>query len=119
MLLRSEFDKGLGVYFRMETPTWICEFTVVRKTPQGVWIELWEGKRRFILNSAKKRWALPSREEAVESYIWRRRKQISILQKRLQMAQEELVRAIELKGKGEIPSEVRIHPLWQEDSGFP
>ena len=59
-----------------------------RATPKGAWV-----CGRFVLLSATKRWACPTEEEALESFMARKRKQIRILSTRLQQAKAELALA--------------------------
>lgn len=63
---------------------------VVSRTPKGVWLS-WLGPRdkcRFVLNSARKRWASPTQEEALESLRARKKRQLEIYQDRVKRAQE-------------------------------
>lgn len=74
-------------------------FHVTKHTAKGVWIERgtnepgflkYSGKPRFVLNSAKKRYAYPSKHEAVISLFARKREQIRILKSQLVISQREL-----------------------------
>ncbi|UPT95468.1 hypothetical protein J4G48_0040655 [Bradyrhizobium barranii subsp. apii] len=59
-----------------------------RVTPKGAWV-----CGRFVLLSATKRWACPTEEEALESFMARKRKQIRILSHRLKEAEVDLALA--------------------------
>lgn len=49
---------------------------VLKKTPKGVWVGLAEGNRKFILLSARKKFACSTIAEAKESFKARKRGQI-------------------------------------------
>ena len=49
---------------------------VLKETPKGVWLND-SGNRRFVLRDARKRFACPTRQEALESFIARKRLQRS------------------------------------------
>jgi hypothetical protein len=70
----------------------VLQFPVISKTPKGVWIQRWPRAlpnfRRFILTSARKRFACPTLEEARESYLARKWRQASILHNRYLKAVE-------------------------------
>lgn len=63
--------------------------SVVKETPKGVWIKLkgYEDctyqRKRFILNTSRKKYAYPSKEEALYSFIKRKEIQIKILSRKL------------------------------------
>ncbi|WP_315740040.1 MULTISPECIES: hypothetical protein [unclassified Bradyrhizobium] len=61
---------------------------IISRTPKGAWIS-----GRFVLLTATKRWACPTEEEALESFIARKRKQISILSHKLHRAEQDLALA--------------------------
>ena len=65
------------------------EFPVVRRTPAGVWIDIY-GRARFILTAARKRYACPTKEEALISYRARKRRQVKILRAQLKQAEQAL-----------------------------
>ena len=56
------------------------KYGVIKHTPKGTWIdEGWDSKK-FVLRDARRRWACPTVEEAEESFMARKRRQLSILQ---------------------------------------
>ena len=74
-------------------------FHVTKRTAKGVWIEKetnepgflnYPERPRFVLNSAKKRYAYPSKDEAIISLFARKRAQIRILKSQLVRSQREL-----------------------------
>lgn len=86
----DEFDNPLGP---PRVRVAIREFEVDRRTPKGVWISRGFMGRRFVLKSARKRYACPTLAEALESFIARKRKQISIYSKRIANAELALMLA--------------------------
>lgn len=62
-------------------------YRVIKRTPKGAWIDLGWGDKRFVLLSARKRYALPTEVEALESFIMRKRRQEDIYQNRIHSAQ--------------------------------
>jgi hypothetical protein len=79
-----------GVHLRHRT------FEVVRATPRGVWLrELFaglpsEGPPRFVLASARRRFACPTEDEAAESFRARKRRQAGIHRARAALAERAL-----------------------------
>jgi hypothetical protein len=61
---------------------------VLRETKKGVWIGYDEEGKRFVLNDARKRYACPTVEEALESLKARKHRQIRILQGQLENAKK-------------------------------
>lgn len=53
---------------------------VLKHTPKGVWLEMSFDEKRFVLRDARKRYACPTKREALESLVARKRRQISILE---------------------------------------
>lgn len=54
------------------------EFTVIKETPAGAWLqEAWGGKR-WVKREARKRFACPTKIEALESFIARKERQRAI-----------------------------------------
>jgi hypothetical protein len=78
-------------------------FRVMKHTPKGVWLDLTWGKRRFVLNDSRKRFAHPSKEEARDSFLARKGRQVRILEARLEIAREALKHA-EVLDIGKWPS---------------
>ncbi|KVP65669.1 hypothetical protein WJ96_04695 [Burkholderia ubonensis] len=85
-------------------------YTVTKVTPKGVWLSSgFGGSNRFVLLGARKRFAHPTKEEALESLMARKARQIRILEKQLEyartarvMAESQLAR---LKPKTEQPAD--------------
>lgn len=67
------------------------EYTVTKVTPKGVWLTWgFGGSNRFVLVDARKRFAHPTKEEALESLMARKTSQIRILEKQLEYARTAL-----------------------------
>lgn len=68
----------------------LVKFDVVKKTPKGVWIGFGTSKVRFCRLDSRRKYACPSVEEAKESFLNRKRTQISIYKNRIKMAEAAL-----------------------------
>ncbi len=79
----QEFCGG-GVYLELE-----C-FRVIRHTPKGVQLDLGYASERFVLRSATKRYACPTKTEALESFIAKKRRQIRFLSAELKRTERIL-----------------------------
>lgn len=71
---------------------------VVRHTPQGVWLYADSRDRggRWVSKTARKRWAYPTKEEALDSFRYRKRKQVAIYTARLDRAHAAYELALKL-----------------------
>lgn len=94
-LYRANFDK-----FNQEIT--FAEIPIVKRTERGVWAMDW--KRRFILSSSRKRYAYPTKREALVSFIARRTKHISLLSYQHDDAVESLKAAQALQDSGVLPT---------------
>lgn len=88
----DEFDNPLGP---PRVRVCILKFEVDKLTPKGVWISRGFMGRRFVLKSARKRYACPTLAEALESFVARKRKQINIYSRRISNAEDALQMAIQ------------------------
>ena len=90
-------------YFRCEVPSWMdtvlfLTFPVIRETKCGVYIDC--GKRKFICESRAgrkvyKRYAWPTKKEALESFIARKQAQLEYLDRQAKLAERGMSIAIE------------------------
>lgn len=71
---------------------YLGKYPVVKTTAKGVWIDVW-GKHRFVLLDARKRWAYPTKELALNSFLIRRTKQVQ-LARHLEAKAQDTVYAI-------------------------
>lgn len=69
----------------------LTEYPIIKRTPKGAWIDESFAGKRFVLLTARKKYACSSKEEALESFKARKRRQINILK-------EQLSRAISVLG---------------------
>lgn len=65
------------------------KFEVIKHTPKGVWLDLdsWRKEKRFVLCEGRKRFALPTKQEARVSFLARKRAEIGHLKTRLRRAE--------------------------------
>lgn len=54
-------------------------FTVAKVTPKGVWLEAPWFERRFVRLEAQKRFACPTRQDALQSLMARKSRQMRLL----------------------------------------
>lgn len=84
----DEFDNPVGGRVYVSTH----EYPVTRRTPRGVWLDC-HGLPRFVLAGARKRFACPTREEALESFRARKRRQARLLRDQLRRVEQALLMA--------------------------
>ncbi|QBX06616.1 hypothetical protein H1O16_gp203 [Burkholderia phage BcepSaruman] len=79
----------------------VQEYKVLRETKCGFWFyDTYEGRERFINNSWTKKYVLRSKEAARDSYIARKEKQITLLQRQIIDAKEFLRMARDQQARG-------------------
>lgn len=83
-------DDAVVFYDKADFVAWIKTLRVTKTTQCGCWIEDDYGTRKFVLNDAVKKYAYPSKREALESFQARRRMWVKILTRNLQRATCEL-----------------------------
>lgn len=91
----DQFDDPIPGY-RMELG--LTEYEIVKRTPKGAWIRyplfsLYEDEKKFVLLTARKKFACETKEEALKSFAARKNRQIAILEAKLKVAKEALQRA--------------------------
>lgn len=96
----DEFERPMG---RGSLKLICYTYLVTKHTPKGVWLKAgmfsdtgsyaFGGKPRFVRREANKRFACPTRKEAYESFMARKKRQIRILAARLCDAEEALAKA--------------------------
>lgn len=74
---------------------YVCcwELELIKKTPMGVVIRDVGGQRRFIADSWTKKYACPTKALALESFVARKTKQISIYEARARNARRAIAKA--------------------------
>ena len=65
-------------------------FRVSSVTKQGVWISTGYAAKKFVLRGARKRWACPTKEEAMVSFIARKKRQLGLLRAQARHVEEVL-----------------------------
>lgn len=68
-------------------------YEVLRRTAKGVWIRLYNGDARFVLSDARKKFACPTKEAAKQSFLARKKRQLSIYKARAEEVQRVLALA--------------------------
>lgn len=53
-------------------------FPVIKRTPKGAWISVY-GRRRFVPDNTRKKFAAPTIEGAKQSFLMRKKRQLAIL----------------------------------------
>jgi hypothetical protein len=78
----NEYDEPCG---SSRTELQMRHFFVKKHTPKGVWLAYSPDGApfRFVLKDSRKRFACPTKKEALESYLARKRAQIRIYEARL------------------------------------
>lgn len=61
----------------------ITYYSILRRTPCGVWIAVPGQKEKFVNQKVRKQWAWPTREEARKSFFYRKMRQEGILRTQL------------------------------------
>lgn len=82
-----------GYYLKLE----LEEYVITRRTPKGIWINLdfyklgYPGTNvKFVLLTARKKFAALTPEEALNDFVCRKKRQIKILKARLEQAERAL-----------------------------
>jgi hypothetical protein len=91
----DEFDNPLGPGY---TQIYCHEYEILSDTPKGFWIRYWPNPngKRFILKDAKKCFVHLTQREALEAFVRRKYRQISILNRRIGHA-EAAIRLAKIK----------------------
>lgn len=103
--IETEKPKAIGIAYRYADTlhgseygdTYVAiychEYSILKRTVKGIWIDIWGGQKKFINLEARKKFACLTREEALESFIARKKRQIRILTSQLLHAKEALAKA--------------------------
>jgi hypothetical protein len=83
----DEFDNPIGCG-RIEIR--VFRYPIVKVTRKGAWLDVGLSKNRFVLRDGNKRFACPTRQEALQSFVARKLRQISILRAQLSGAEDAL-----------------------------
>jgi len=69
---------------------YLIKFELLKETPKGYWIKEDFGFKKWVSKTAKKRFAYPTKKEALINLIKRKERQIRILESRLNEAKNVL-----------------------------
>jgi len=74
-------------------------FDEVRETPKGHYIDSYTkyGNQRWVSKTSRKRFAYPTKKEALTSFLARKKRQVSILEHQLTNAKSGLAQGLRLK----------------------
>lgn len=68
---------------------YMAEHPIVKRTPCGVWIDRW-GTKKFVNLQADRKWAWPTKDEAMISLLKRKERQHAIIAHQLRQVTESL-----------------------------
>lgn len=98
ILYRYEFvDYGMRF---PDTDLRLYTFSLVKETPKGYWIiqnDWFQPRKRWVSKTAKKRYAYPTKQEALTSFIKRKQRYIKILEHKIMSNEAALNVAKQLK----------------------
>lgn len=83
--LCSDENKSVNDFLGSTCEVACEEYEVLKKTAKGVWVQdkYGCGYKKFVLNCARKRFAYPTKKQALESFIKRKQSQLKHLQRGL------------------------------------
>lgn len=92
----DEFDNPIGIG---STGVEMHTFKVIKQTPKGVWINdcTSPSRKKFVNLTARKKYACLTEADALDSFIARKNRHISILTAQLKSANKALYKAAMLK----------------------
>lgn len=109
-LYRYKSRWNIGIFSSLETVDVWCEtYEVIKETPCGYWISDYKHHdpdkairnkytwTKWVSKDGKKRYAYPTREEALHSFIIRKHRQIGHAERHLDFAKQSLKQAEHLK----------------------
>jgi hypothetical protein len=82
----AEFEQPTSSHCKIE----LSSYPVLRHTPKGVWIDIGFGCPQFILGTAAKQYAVPTKELALQDLIARKKRHVWCCAARLKRAEEHL-----------------------------
>lgn len=87
----DEFDNPLP--FRGTTEVILRTYEVTKRTPKGAWIRKWSwgDEVRFVLLTARKKFACETTEDAGKSFVARKTRQLSILHRQVRDVEAALL----------------------------
>lgn len=85
----ADWDSILESVTGMRVVIEVTEYPIIKTTTCGAWIYAY-GKKKFVNLQRKKKFACATVEDAYESFIYRKQRQIEILKKSLENAEMAL-----------------------------
>jgi hypothetical protein len=85
----AEFDQPSGSHLKIE----FRSYKVIKHTPKGVWLQMYWNHAFFVLGTARKQHAVPTKELALKDLIARKKVYVSRCEQRLARAREHLTAA--------------------------
>lgn len=78
----------------------VTEYKLMRETPKGYWIgHIWDTKPfKWISKTSRKRFAYPTKEEALNGFLIRTKRRIEILKSQIYQAEQALMTAERING---------------------
>ena len=79
-------------YYRFEFAGYglrVDKYHVIKETEKGVWVG-WECEKHFILHSSRKKFAYPTKMEALIGFRKRKRRELEILRDRIEKSEKAL-----------------------------
>lgn len=95
----DEWDNVESTY----TAVYLHKYPLLKETPKGGWIDIY-GTRKFVLLTARKKFAVPTIEQAKESFIARKNAQIRHNQKRIDDAKQAIWRLTSVRDQCDLHS---------------
>ena len=77
-----------GIHYTDGIRLQMMDYAVTKETPKGFWIALWP--KRWVSKTSRKRFAHPTRDEAIVAFRFRKKRQLEILTERLNSAKRAL-----------------------------
>lgn len=89
----------------------LVEFDLVKETPCGYWIKqsswlFYDLPNKWVSKTGRKRYAYPTKEEALKSFFFKKKRQIKILQTQLDFAKNDLKIAESMMNKESVSNEI-------------
>ena len=82
------YSEDYGYFLGVQCKLQMREYDIVSETAKGVWISLYGYiTKKWVSNSAKKRFAYPTPKEALEAFKHRNKSYIRILKRKLDWAE--------------------------------
>jgi len=73
-------DEWDDPYPGFDSHYYLSEYEITKYTKKGVWIQAYgDEKGKFVLLSGKKRYAHPTKEEALDAFIYRKKTQLGYI----------------------------------------